>query len=109
MSASRNQGRCARRSMFAPSHAVGGLAMRRFICFAFAMTVLPFAGSALGVDLTAIDRTISKLPELRSKSPGHCPLVFGPEAAKHVWLVHDDDVLYVDRNSNGDLTEADER
>ena len=83
--------------------------MRRFVCFAFAVTVLAFAGSVLALDLTTINRTIAKLPELRSKSPGYCLLVFGPDTIKRVWLVHDDDVLYVDRNGNGDLTEPDER
>jgi hypothetical protein len=35
--------------------------------------------------------------------------VFGPEAKTRVWLVLDGDVLYVDRNGNGDLTEDGER
>ena len=60
-------------------------------------------------DLTKVDRTIGKLPELRSKSPEYCLLVLGPEAKTRVWLVHDGDVVYVDRNGNGDLTEGDER
>src|SRR5262249_4307689 len=41
--------------------------------------------------------------------PRYCLLVFGPEAKTRVWLVLDGDVLYVDRNGNGDLTEAGER
>jgi hypothetical protein len=36
-------------------------------------------------------------------------LVFGPEAKTRIWLVRDNDVLYVDRNGNGDITEAGER
>ncbi len=67
------------------------------------------AQAAQAVDLTKIDRSISKLPELCSQAPEYCLLVIGPEASKKVWLVHDGDVLYVDRNGNGDLTEPDER
>jgi hypothetical protein len=59
-------------------------------------------------DLTKIDRTIAKEPKYTSQ-PYYALLVFGPEAAKRVWLVLDGEVLYVDRNGNGDLTEANER
>jgi hypothetical protein len=58
------------------------------------------------VDLTKIDRGIAKEPTYQSKAPKYCLLVFGPEAKTRVWLVLDDKVLYVDRNANGDLTEA---
>src|SRR5947208_273589 len=63
------------------------------------------AVSAWGVDLTKIDRTIHKEPVYLGK-PKYCMLVFGPEAKTRVWLVLDGDVLYVDRNGNGDLTKA---
>jgi hypothetical protein len=77
-------------------------------CVATLLLVLcPLAASA--VDLTKIERTAVKLPELRSGAAEFCLLVFGPEAAKRVWVAHDGDILYVDRNSNGDLTEPDER
>jgi hypothetical protein len=56
-------------------------------------------------DLSKIDRTIAKEPVYKSK-PRYCMLVFGPEAKTRVWLVLDGDVLYVDRNGNGDLTKA---
>lgn len=59
-------------------------------------------------DLTQIDRKIAKEPVYKSK-PKYCLLVFGPQAKKHVWLVQDGDTLYVDRNGNGDLTEAGEK
>src|SRR5262249_6797369 len=59
-------------------------------------------------DLTRIDRTIAKEPAYKSR-PRYCLLVFGPEAKTRVWLVVDGDVLYVDRNGNGDLTEKGER
>jgi hypothetical protein len=63
---------------------------------------------ASAIDLTKIDRTIAKEPTYKSK-PQYCLLVFGPQAKFRVWLVRDGDVLYVDRNGNGDLTEAGEQ
>ena len=59
-------------------------------------------------DLSKIDRTIGKEPAYQSK-PKYCLVVFGPEAKTRVWLVLDGDVLYVDRNGDGDLTANDER
>jgi hypothetical protein len=56
-----------------------------------------------GAGLTKIDRTIAKEPAYKSK-PKYCLLIFGPEAKTRVWLVLDGNVLYVDRNGNGDLT-----
>jgi hypothetical protein len=61
------------------------------------------------IDLSKIDRTILKQPVYQSKSPKYCLLVFGLKAKTRVWLVLDGDVLYVDRNHNGDLTEPNER
>jgi hypothetical protein len=60
-------------------------------------------------DLTRIDPGIGKEPRYQSTSPKYCLLVFGPETKTRVWLILDGDTLYVDRNSNGDLTEEDER
>ena len=72
------------------------------------LTVLLCAAS-LGqtgpVDLRKINRTIGKEPAYRTRSPKYCLLLFGPEAKKRMWLVHDGDRLYVDRNGNSDLTE----
>jgi hypothetical protein len=62
------------------------------------------AGAA---DLSAVDRTIRKEPAYAG-TPRYCLLVFGPDARERVWLVHDGDTLYVDRNGNGDLTEPGE-
>jgi len=59
--------------------------------------------------LARVERAIAKEPKYQSKSPRYCLLVFGPEARFRVWLVQDGDVLYVDRNGNGDLTESGER
>lgn len=65
--------------------------------------------AAAGPDLAKIDRTIRKEPAYQTKSPRYCLLVFGPEAKTRVWLVLDGDVLYVDRDGDGDLTGAGER
>jgi len=71
-------------------------------------TVLMFAVPATAVDYTKIDRIIGKEPAYQSK-PKYCLVVFGPEAKTRVWLVLDGDVLYADRNGDGDLTGKDER
>jgi len=55
-------------------------------------------------DLTKIDRTIVKEPAYKGK-PAYCLLVFGPEAKTRAWVVMDGDLIYIDRNGNGDLTE----
>ena len=75
-------------------------------------TLLVFGNTALparGSDLTKIDRTIAKEPAYQTKTPKYGLLVFGPEAKSRAWVVLDGDVLYVDRNCNGDLTEEGER
>ncbi len=59
-------------------------------------------------DLTKIDRTLVKEPKYKNQ-PFYALLAIGPEAKNRVWLVVDGDVLYVDRNGNGDLTEEGER
>ncbi len=66
------------------------------------------AATAVGTDLTKIERTIAKEPAYKSK-PKYCLLVFGPAAKFRVWLVNEGDFLHVDRNGNGDLTEEGER
>ena len=71
--------------------------------------IASFAGSAKAVDLRKIDRSIRKEPVYQSKDPRYCLLAFGAEANVRVWLVFDGDVLYVDRNGNGDLTAPGER
>jgi hypothetical protein len=78
--------------------------------------LIALAGCALldrlplsAADLTRVDRTIAREPAYQTKSPRYCLLVFGPQAKTRVWLVRDGDVLYADRNGNGDLTEPGER
>src|SRR5262245_57992670 len=56
------------------------------------------------VDLSKIDRTIAKEPAYQTKTPKYCLLVFGSEAKLRAWLVLDGNVMYVDRNGDGDLT-----
>jgi hypothetical protein len=68
--------------------------------------LVPRAGAA---DLTRVERHIAREPAYRTGAPKYCLLVFGPEAKTRVWLVLDGDTLYVDRNGNGDLTEAGEK
>ncbi len=72
-------------------------------CMAFSMEL------ATAADLTKVDRSINKEPAYQSKSPRYCLLVIGPEAKTRIWLVLDGDVLYIDRNGNGDLTDKGER
>src|SRR5262249_9660162 len=55
-----------------------------------------------------IDRAIVKEPAYKGK-PKYCLLVLGPEAKTRAWLVLDGDLVYIDRNGNGDLTEPDEK
>lgn len=66
------------------------------------------AGVAAGADLSRIERQLKKEPAYKG-TPRYALLVFGPEAKSRAWIVQDGDVLYVDRNGNGDLTEEGER
>jgi hypothetical protein len=61
------------------------------------------------VDLAASPRTLVKEPAYRSGSPRYCVLALGAAAKSRVWLVQDGTDLYVDRNRNGNLTDAGER
>src|SRR5882724_5540093 len=66
-------------------------------------------GTLAAADLGKVEGTLRKEPAYQTKTPKYGLLVFGPEAADRVWLVHDGDTLYVDRNGNGDLTEPGEK
>lgn len=63
---------------------------------------------ASAADLTRVDRSIGKEPAYKTKTPRYCLLVFGPRADYRVWLVLDGGTLRVDRDADGDLTEAGE-
>lgn len=82
--------------------------MRLLLFLSALLLTASTAVSGTAADLTKIDRTIQKEPSYQGK-PKYCLLVFGAEAKTRVWLVVDGDVLYVDRNGNGDLTERDEK
>jgi hypothetical protein len=73
------------------------------------LTLLCIAQPTWGVDLTKIERALAKQPVYQTKTPRYCLLVFGAEAKMRVWLVLDGNVLYVDRNGDGDLTGAAKR
>jgi hypothetical protein len=82
--------------------------MRRF-CFLTVVICLAPADQTWAADLAKIDRSLRKEPAYESKQPQYCLLVFGTEAETRVWVVLDGDVLYLDRNGNGDLTDPSER
>jgi hypothetical protein len=71
------------------------------------LAVLLIVSAASAADRPKIDRTISKEPKYAGK-PAYALLVFGPDAKHRVWLVRDGDTLHVDKNGNGDLTDASE-
>lgn len=61
------------------------------------------------VDLTRIDRSIVREPQYVSE-PHYALVVLGLQAEHKSWLVMDgDDILYFDRNGNGDLTDPEDR
>jgi hypothetical protein len=70
---------------------------------------LALPGQTRAVDLAKIDRSLRKEPTYESNEHQYCLLVFGPEARTRVRVVLDGDVLYLDRNGNGDLTDPGER
>src|SRR5271166_5932413 len=72
---------------------------------ATALVVVCLSTSVLFADSPKFDRTIGKQPAYQTKNPKYGLLVFGPDARERVWLVLDGNILYVDRNGNGDLTE----
>jgi hypothetical protein len=81
------------------------------------LSIPAYALAADVPDLTKIDRRIAREPNYTAKRPLYGLYVFGPRAKTRVWAVLDKseagkaeyDVLYFDRNANGDLTEPGER
>jgi hypothetical protein len=74
------------------------------------IALLAWAIPATAVDYQQIERTLAGEPAYRSKVPGYCLLVFGPNARMRVWLVLDDDGLYlVERHVQGDTRESERR
>src|SRR5712671_6360086 len=76
--------------------------------FILSILLLGACSGVFASNLSKIDRTIAKEPKYTGK-PKYCLLVFGAQAKHRVWIVQDGDTLYVDRNGNGDLTEAGEK
>jgi hypothetical protein len=74
-----------------------------------AATALLLGSLAHAADLANIERKIAREPAYQTKTPKYCLLVFGLDARSRAWLVQDGTTLYVDRNGNGDLTEAGKR
>jgi hypothetical protein len=75
-------------------------------------TLLAFlvcAGVAPAAELAVPVPAPRKEPAYHTKAPLYALLVLGPETKDRVWLVHDGDTLYVDRNGDGDLREAGKR
>jgi hypothetical protein len=64
---------------------------------------------AWSADLAKVERRILKEPAYESKKPKYCLLAIRPEAKTRIWLVQDGDLLYVDKNGTGDLTEKGKR
>jgi hypothetical protein len=79
------------------------------VLLVFAWLTACHATSASAIDWTKIDRSIAKEPAYQSKVPRYGLLVFGPKADKRIWLVLDKDVVYVDADGNGDLTQPGKR
>jgi hypothetical protein len=69
------------------------------------------------IDFKKVDRTIRKLPALKAEKPLYGLFLFGVDGGTRVWAVLDKsakgkevyDVLYLDRDADGDLTGTDER
>jgi hypothetical protein len=82
-------------------HRLYGMSLWSLVAF---LVLCPLPVQA--TDLNKIDRTIGKEPAYKGK-PKYCLVVFGPAAKSRVWLVRDGEVLYVDRNGDGDFTGKD--
>jgi hypothetical protein len=92
----------------------------RILCSCFCLCGVALAGPVCATDppdLGKIDRRLVREPAYLCKQPLYGLYVFGPQAQTRVWAVFDKskpdlahyDILYFDRNADGDLTGADER
>jgi hypothetical protein len=83
--------------------------VKRFVLGAAAAAlVLALPAPAGAADSAGVERKIAKEPKYEGK-PAYCLLVFGADRKTRVWVVRDGNAAYVDRNANGDLTEAGEK
>jgi hypothetical protein len=71
--------------------------------FTLSCCALLFVAGSATADLANIDRTIAREPKYSGRTQ-YCLVVFGRQLEDRVWIVHDGDVVYVDKNGNGDLT-----
>jgi hypothetical protein len=87
------------------------------LCLSLLLFTAGHAAAADVPDLGKIDRRIAKEPAYKAKEPLYGLYVFGPEAKTRVWAIFDKsrpdapdyDVLYFDRNADGDLTAPEKR
>ncbi len=84
----------------------GEVVMRRLSLLLMSCMLLPSQTRA--VDLSAIRPKMVALPEFEGSEALRVARI-RPRRRQRIWLVCDGDVLYADRNGNGDLTEPDER
>jgi hypothetical protein len=87
------------------------------LCFGLLLFTAGYTGAADMPDLGNIERRIAKEPAYKAEQPLYGLYVFGPDAKTRVWAIFDKsrpdaadyDVLYVDRNADGDLTPPEDR
>ena len=84
--------------------------MRRIVMSKFMLAATWFillAGTCIPADeIRTNEKSLRKEPRYQDK-PGYCFLTF--EGKSRIWVVLDKDVLYVDKNGDGDVTEPGER
>lgn len=80
--------------------------MKCLLSLALALIV---AQAAYSDDLAKKRLPLKIEPKYVSEVPAYLLLVFGQKASTPVWLVVDKEHVYMDRNSNGDLTDKGER
>ena len=91
--------------------------MRMVFFLSMVLFAIVNSPAAEPLDLSRSDRKITKEPEYTAKQPLYGLVVIGPDAKKRYWMVLDKssadnekyDVVYVDFNGNGDLTEPTEK
>jgi hypothetical protein len=88
-----------------------------WFCSGLLLLIAGYADAAGIPDLSKIERHIVKEPVYQAKQPLYGLYVFGPEAKTRVWAIFDKskpgvadyDILYFDRNADGDLTAPEKR
>ena len=82
----------------------------RKVSFVFALLIAPaLAAEPVAIEPGKISRSIIKEPKYKAE-PHYSLVVIGPQATHQSWMVMDgNEILYFDRNGNGDLTEAEDR